>query len=153
MEFLQDYQLLLSNFYLVLRNIIKVIFWEMFYFIYIFILEKTEGKIKKWYPLKLSLKFHVKCLIKTLWYEDLPSCLYFPIWRTNFFWHGRLDWDPTSSAGRYVRENCRPLYVSMMPADAFCLPAVYQHQTFQELPVPARPLLKVVLLCIWYGDL
>ncbi|XP_055998380.1 cyclin-dependent kinase-like 5 isoform X3 [Ostrea edulis] len=30
--------------------------------------------------------------------------------KTNFFWHGRLDWDPTSSAGRYVRENCRPLY-------------------------------------------
>ncbi|KAJ8321962.1 hypothetical protein KUTeg_000433 [Tegillarca granosa] len=30
--------------------------------------------------------------------------------RTNYFYHGRLDWDPTSSAGRYVRENCRPLY-------------------------------------------
>ncbi|XP_069107212.1 uncharacterized protein [Argopecten irradians] len=30
--------------------------------------------------------------------------------KTNNFWHGRLDWDHTSSAGRYVRENCRPLY-------------------------------------------
>ncbi|XP_041361818.1 uncharacterized protein LOC121377793 isoform X2 [Gigantopelta aegis] len=30
--------------------------------------------------------------------------------KTNFFWHGRLDWDPTTSAGRYVRENCKPLY-------------------------------------------
>jgi len=30
--------------------------------------------------------------------------------RTNYFWHGRLDWDPTTSAGRYVRENCKPLY-------------------------------------------
>ena len=33
--------------------------------------------------------------------------------RTSFFWHGRLEWDPTTSSGRYVRENCRPLYVSM----------------------------------------
>ncbi|XP_067665317.1 dual specificity protein kinase CLK2-like isoform X1 [Haliotis asinina] len=30
--------------------------------------------------------------------------------KTNYFWHGRLDWDPTTSAGRYVRENCKPLY-------------------------------------------
>ncbi|XP_033727018.1 STE20-like serine/threonine-protein kinase isoform X2 [Pecten maximus] len=30
--------------------------------------------------------------------------------KTNNFWHGRLEWDHTSSAGRYVRENCRPLY-------------------------------------------
>ncbi|CAI9721974.1 specificity kinase CLK2 isoform X5 [Octopus vulgaris] len=30
--------------------------------------------------------------------------------RTNYFWHGRLDWDSTTSAGRYVRENCKPLY-------------------------------------------
>ncbi|XP_060588685.1 dual specificity protein kinase CLK2-like isoform X4 [Ruditapes philippinarum] len=30
--------------------------------------------------------------------------------KTNFFWHGRLEWDPTTSSGRYVRENCRPLY-------------------------------------------
>ncbi|XP_076084076.1 uncharacterized protein LOC143054875 isoform X3 [Mytilus galloprovincialis] len=28
----------------------------------------------------------------------------------DLFWHGRLDWDPTTNAGRYVRENCRPLY-------------------------------------------
>ena len=32
--------------------------------------------------------------------------------RTNFFYHGRLDWDPLTPAGRYVRENCKPLYVS-----------------------------------------
>ncbi|XP_059149995.1 serine/threonine-protein kinase par-1-like isoform X3 [Physella acuta] len=30
--------------------------------------------------------------------------------KTNYFWHGRLDWDPTTSSGRYVRENCKPLY-------------------------------------------
>lgn len=36
------------------------------------------------------------------------------IWqRTNYFYHGRLDWDPLTPAGRYVRENCKPLYVSI----------------------------------------
>ncbi|CAG5123293.1 unnamed protein product [Candidula unifasciata] len=30
--------------------------------------------------------------------------------KTNYFWHGRLDWDPTTSSGRYVRENCKPLF-------------------------------------------
>ena len=32
--------------------------------------------------------------------------------RTGYFWHGRLEWDHYSDAGRYLRENCRPLYVS-----------------------------------------
>ncbi|XP_076457140.1 uncharacterized protein LOC143291240 [Babylonia areolata] len=30
--------------------------------------------------------------------------------KTNFFYHGRLDWDPLTPAGRYVRENCKPIY-------------------------------------------
>lgn len=42
----------------------------------------------------------------------LPDVTLMFIWRNNLFWHGRLDWDPTTSAGRYVRENCKPLYVS-----------------------------------------
>lgn len=29
--------------------------------------------------------------------------------KTKYFYHGRLDWDEKSSAGRYVRENCKPL--------------------------------------------
>ncbi|XP_041968251.1 uncharacterized protein LOC121725401 [Aricia agestis] len=29
--------------------------------------------------------------------------------RTKYFYHGRLDWDERTSAGRYVRENCKPL--------------------------------------------
>ncbi|XP_072929309.1 uncharacterized protein Doa isoform X5 [Epargyreus clarus] len=29
--------------------------------------------------------------------------------RTKYFYHGKLDWDDKSSAGRYVRENCKPL--------------------------------------------
>ncbi|ESO08516.1 hypothetical protein HELRODRAFT_74790, partial [Helobdella robusta] len=30
--------------------------------------------------------------------------------KTEYFWHGRLDWDYHSLAGKYVRETCRPLY-------------------------------------------
>ncbi|CAG9787337.1 unnamed protein product [Diatraea saccharalis] len=29
--------------------------------------------------------------------------------RTKYFYHGKLDWDEKSSAGRYVREKCKPL--------------------------------------------
>jgi len=33
--------------------------------------------------------------------------------KTKYFYHGKLDWDERSSAGRYVRENCKPLHVSV----------------------------------------
>ncbi|XP_042870196.1 probable dual specificity protein kinase madd-3 isoform X2 [Penaeus japonicus] len=33
--------------------------------------------------------------------------------RTKYFYHGKLDWDEKSSAGRYVRENCKPLRVML----------------------------------------
>uniref|UniRef100_A0A3Q3QNJ4 dual-specificity kinase n=1 Tax=Monopterus albus TaxID=43700 RepID=A0A3Q3QNJ4_MONAL len=29
--------------------------------------------------------------------------------KQKYFYHGRLDWDESSSAGKYVRENCKPL--------------------------------------------
>ncbi|ENN82685.1 hypothetical protein YQE_00944, partial [Dendroctonus ponderosae] len=29
--------------------------------------------------------------------------------KTKYFYKGRLDWDEKSSAGRYVRDNCKPL--------------------------------------------
>lgn len=44
--------------------------------------------------------------------------------RTNFFYHGRLDWDPLTPAGRYVRENCKPLYVSTQSSGAQRFPPV-----------------------------
>lgn len=34
--------------------------------------------------------------------------------KTKYFYHGKLDWDDKSSAGRYVRENCKPLHVSIL---------------------------------------
>ncbi|KAJ2947388.1 hypothetical protein O0L34_g17159 [Tuta absoluta] len=36
--------------------------------------------------------------------------------RTKYFYHGKLDWDEKSSAGRYVRENCKPLLRYMQSA-------------------------------------
>lgn len=30
--------------------------------------------------------------------------------KTGYFWHGRLEWDPQTSAGRYVREMCKPIH-------------------------------------------
>jgi len=32
--------------------------------------------------------------------------------KQKYFYHNRLDWDEHSSAGKYVRENCKPLMVS-----------------------------------------
>jgi CDC-like kinase len=29
--------------------------------------------------------------------------------KSKYFYHGRLDWDERSSAGRYVRDSCQPL--------------------------------------------
>lgn len=31
--------------------------------------------------------------------------------KSKYFYHGKLDWDERSSAGRYVRDNCHPLMV------------------------------------------
>ncbi|XP_076758880.1 CDC like kinase darkener of apricot isoform X5 [Xylocopa sonorina] len=37
--------------------------------------------------------------------------------KTKYFYHGKLDWDEKSSAGRYVRENCKPLHRCMLSDD------------------------------------
>lgn len=34
--------------------------------------------------------------------------------KTEYYWHGRLDWDYHSLAGKYVREVCKPLYRYVM---------------------------------------
>lgn len=33
--------------------------------------------------------------------------------KTKYFYRGKLEWDEKSSAGRYVRDNCKPLMVSL----------------------------------------
>ena len=46
-----------------------------------------------------------------------------------YFYHGRLDWDEMSSAGKYVRENCKPLMViSLLHVTCVFLPAMFQIQ-------------------------
>ncbi|XP_076301261.1 CDC like kinase darkener of apricot [Lasioglossum baleicum] len=37
--------------------------------------------------------------------------------KTKYFYHGKLDWDEKSSAGRYVRVNCKPLHRCMLSED------------------------------------
>ncbi|XP_076395090.1 CDC like kinase darkener of apricot isoform X2 [Megachile rotundata] len=37
--------------------------------------------------------------------------------KTKYFYHGKLDWDEKSSAGRYVRDNCKPLHRCMLSDD------------------------------------
>uniref|UniRef100_A0AAY4D9J5 dual-specificity kinase n=1 Tax=Denticeps clupeoides TaxID=299321 RepID=A0AAY4D9J5_9TELE len=39
----------------------------------------------------------------------VPSRMIRKTRKQKYFYHGRLDWDENSSAGRYVRENCKPL--------------------------------------------
>uniref|UniRef100_A0A8C1QUE5 dual-specificity kinase n=1 Tax=Cyprinus carpio TaxID=7962 RepID=A0A8C1QUE5_CYPCA len=42
----------------------------------------------------------------------VPSRMIRKTRKQKYFYRGRLDWDESTSAGRYVRENCRPLRVS-----------------------------------------
>ncbi|OXB52196.1 UNVERIFIED_CONTAM: hypothetical protein H355_002836, partial [Colinus virginianus] len=41
----------------------------------------------------------------------IPSRMIRKTRKQKYFYHGRLDWDENTSAGRYVRENCKPLRV------------------------------------------
>lgn len=40
------------------------------------------------------------------------SCIFFFFRKTKYFYKGKLDWDERSSAGRYVRDNCKALKVT-----------------------------------------
>ncbi|GAB6023898.1 hypothetical protein CHUAL_008633 [Chamberlinius hualienensis] len=75
--------------------------------------------------------------------------------KTKYFYHGHLDWDEKSSAGRYVRENCKPLrryllsededhrqlfeFVSLMleyePSQRIKLEDALKHPFFDKLPM------------------
>ena len=50
-----------------------------------------------------SKTFYSTCMTLTS-----SSCVFR---KTKYFYKGRLDWDDRSSAGRYVRDNCKPLTV------------------------------------------
>ncbi|KAM4690192.1 dual specificity protein kinase CLK2 isoform 2-T2 [Rhinophrynus dorsalis] len=44
----------------------------------------------------------------------IPSRMIRKTRKQKYFYHGHLDWDENTSAGRYVRENCKPLRRYMM---------------------------------------
>lgn len=48
---------------------------------------------------------------------NVDLSLFIILHRTKYFYHGRLDWDEKSSAGRYVRENCKALRRYMLSDD------------------------------------
>ncbi|XP_050534347.1 dual specificity protein kinase CLK2-like [Daktulosphaira vitifoliae] len=78
--------------------------------------------------------------------------------KTKYFYHGKLDWDQSSSAGRYVRENCKPLkrYMSSEeedhrllfdlisqllkyePSQRMTMEEALDHQFFYKLPSNQR---------------
>ncbi|XP_050428328.1 dual specificity protein kinase CLK2 isoform X2 [Adelges cooleyi] len=78
--------------------------------------------------------------------------------KTKYFYHGKLDWDQSSSAGRYVRENCKPLkrYMSSEeedhrllfdlisellnydPAKRMTMEEALEHKFFYKLPPHQR---------------
>ncbi|XP_018010752.1 probable dual specificity protein kinase madd-3 isoform X2 [Hyalella azteca] len=78
--------------------------------------------------------------------------------RTKYFYHGKLVWDEKSSAGRYVRESCKPLrnyqmsaeedhkqlfdLISQMleydPAHRITLSQALRHPFFEKIPSSQR---------------
>ncbi|XP_029673928.1 dual specificity protein kinase CLK2 isoform X3 [Formica exsecta] len=78
--------------------------------------------------------------------------------KTKYFYHGKLDWDDKSSAGRYVRDNCKPLHRYMLsddeehrqlfdlvqrmleyePSQRITLKDALTHQFFDALPASQR---------------
>ncbi|XP_055616077.1 uncharacterized protein LOC129762119 isoform X2 [Toxorhynchites rutilus septentrionalis] len=78
--------------------------------------------------------------------------------RTKYFHHGKLDWDEKSSAGRYVRDHCKPLHRYVLaetpdhlqlfdiirrmleydPANRIALSEALRHPFFAKLPLAQR---------------
>ncbi|XP_043665624.1 dual specificity protein kinase CLK2 isoform X1 [Vespula pensylvanica] len=78
--------------------------------------------------------------------------------KTKYFYYGKLDWDDKSSAGRYVRDNCKPLYRYLLsdddehrqlfdlikrmleyePSQRIALKDALQHPFFDALPAHQR---------------
>ena len=50
--------------------------------------------------------------------------------KTKYFYKGKLDWDERSSAGRYVRENCKALRVQLASLLVFLLTCFFCHNCF-----------------------
>ena len=72
--------------------------------------------------------------------------------KTKYFYHGKLDWDEKSSAGRYVRDHCKPLFrYQINDGEDHCelfdlIKKMLDYEPSQR--VTLGKLLKVVLLLI-----
>ncbi|CAK9796313.1 Serine/threonine-protein kinase Doa [Anthophora plagiata] len=78
--------------------------------------------------------------------------------KTKYFYHGKLDWNEKSSAGKYVRDNCKPLHRCMLadnkehrllfdliqkmleyePSQRITLKDALSHPFFDSLPADQR---------------
>ncbi|KAK6626822.1 hypothetical protein RUM43_003356 [Polyplax serrata] len=78
--------------------------------------------------------------------------------KTKYFYHGKLEWDEKSCAGRYVRENCKPLHrykvaddeehaqlfdlmermLEYDPSQRICLGDALRHPFFEKIPSHQR---------------
>lgn len=75
-------------------------------------IRKTRWEKNCEFYLRLLFLLHVGCQ-KT--FLMIPTRC-FSLRKQKYFYRGRLDWDESSSAGKYVRENCKPLRVSGISA-------------------------------------
>lgn len=79
----------------------------------------TIANIWRWWK-EFSARFHTEW--RGTFFIFLPSndanwttCSFaFRKTKTKYFFHGKLDWDEKSSAGRYVRDHCKPLHRYVM---------------------------------------
>uniref|UniRef100_A0ABM5F4I3 dual-specificity kinase n=1 Tax=Pogona vitticeps TaxID=103695 RepID=A0ABM5F4I3_9SAUR len=89
----------------------------------------------------------------------IPSRMARKTRKQKYFYHGRLDWDENTSAGRYVRENCKPLrrylaseaeehhqlfdliegMLEYEPAKRITLAEALKHPFFDALKLPPGP--------------
>uniref|UniRef100_A0AAQ5ZID3 dual-specificity kinase n=1 Tax=Amphiprion ocellaris TaxID=80972 RepID=A0AAQ5ZID3_AMPOC len=74
----------------------------------------------------------------------VPSRMIRKTRKQKYFYRGRLDWDESSSAGKYVRENCKPLRRYLLSE------AEEHHQLFDliESMLEYEPSKRLVLDCL-----
>jgi len=53
------------------------------------------------------------CFLVCLYFFNSEVAYFYFFRKTKYFYKGKLDWDDRSSAGRYVRDNCKALKVTI----------------------------------------
>lgn len=70
--------------------------------------EKEQAQTPKWSIFCNQINIYI--------FEHNSHWCLCPLRKQKYFYRGRLDWDESSSAGKYVRENCKPLRVRRVDA-------------------------------------